>query len=281
MTVTGVEGAYEHCRRIARSSGSSFYAGMKLLPAERRRPLFAIYALARHIDDIADGALPPDEKLAELGNARRLALDPATSHDPIFVALADAASRFPIPLEAFADLVDGAESDVRGKRYATFPDLEVYCRQVAGSIGRLSLGVFECSDRDRGTGLADDLGVALQIGNILRDVGEDAGAGRVYLPTEDLERFGAGPAGTGFTGPIDLVIAFEAERGLGWLERGLDLVPLLDRRSASCVLAMAGKYRRLLERIAADPAVVLRERISLRPWEKGLVLARSLAGTRG
>jgi phytoene synthase len=281
MTVTGVEGAYEHCRRIARSSGSSFYAGMKLLPPERRKPLFAIYALARHIDDIADGALSPDEKLAELESARRLALDPASSDDPVFVALADAASRFPIPLGAFGDLVDGAESDVRGKRYRTFPELEVYCRQVAGSIGRLSLGVFECSDRDRGTGLADDLGVALQVGNILRDVGEDVAAGRVYLPAEDLERFGAEPAETGFTGPIELVIAFEAERGLGWLDHGLDLVQLLDRRSASCVLAMAGKYRRLLERIATDPAVVLRERISLRPWEKGLVLARSLAGSRG
>jgi phytoene synthase len=280
MTMTGVEGAYEHCRRIARESGSSFYAGMKLLPAERRRPLFAIYAVARRIDDLADGSLPADEKLAELASARRLALDPSAGGDPVFVALADAANRFPIPLEAFGDLVDGAEADVRGKRYRTFPNLEVYCRQVAGSIGRLSLGVFECSDRDRGSRLADDLGVALQIGNILRDVGEDAAAGRLYLPDEDLERFGAEPAGTGFAGPIELVIAYEAERGLGWLERGLDLVPLLDRRSASCVLAMAGKYRRLLERIAADPAVVLRERISLRPWEKGLVLARSLAGSR-
>ena len=160
----------------------------------------------------------------------------------------------------------------------TFADLERYCRCVAGSIGRLALGVFDCSDRALGRVLADDLGVALQIGNVLRDVGEDATGGRVYLPREDLERFGCEAGDGRFTGPIELVIAFEAQRGLGWLERGLALVPLLDRRSASCVLAMAGKYRRLLERIAGDPSLALRGRLSLRPWEKGLVLARSLTG---
>ena len=104
--------------------------------------------------------------------------------------------------------------------------------------------------------------------------------GRVYLPGEDLARFDCEADVGVFTGPIELVIAFEAERGLGRLEQGLELVSLLDRRSASCVLAMAGKYRLLLERIASDPAVVMRGRLSLRSWEKGLVLARSLAGSR-
>jgi phytoene synthase len=280
MRVSGVELAYEHCRRVARDSGSSFYAGMRLLPPDRRAALFAIYALARQIDDIADGSLPTEEKLAELAAARIHALSPAESHEAVFVAVGDAADRFPIPLEAFGDLVDGAEADVRGDRYETADELERYCRWVAGSIGRLSLGVFDCTDRIAGSALADDLGVGLQIGNILRDVGEDAAAGRLYLPVEDLERFGVEANGATFEGPIELLIAFEAERGLGWLRRGLDLVPLLDRRSASCVLAMAGKYRRLLERIAAEPTLVLRGRLSLRPWEKGLVLARSLAGPR-
>jgi phytoene synthase len=280
MTVTGLELAYEHCRRVARESGSSFYAGMRLLPPERRSALFAIYALARRIDDIADGDLPPEDKLSELESARARLRNPAEEDDPVFVAVADAARRFPVPLDAFGDLVDGAEADVRGDTYETFTDLEWYCRCVAGSIGRLSLGVFDCSDRVAGAPLADDLGVALQIGNILRDVGEDAAVGRVYLPAEDLRRFGCEATGEGFTGPLELVIAFEAERGLGRLRQGLGLVPLLDRRSASCVLAMAGKYRRLLERIAAEPSLVLRGRLSLRPWEKGLVLARSLTGAR-
>ena len=108
----------------------------------------------------------------------------------MLVAVADAAKRFPIPLDAFGDLVDGAELDVQRTEIVTFADLERYSRCVAGSIGRLALGVFDCSDRVRGAVLADDLGVALQIGNTLRDVGEDVANGRVYLPREDLERFG-------------------------------------------------------------------------------------------
>ncbi|HEX4518594.1 MAG TPA: squalene/phytoene synthase family protein [Gaiellaceae bacterium] len=271
--------AYEHCRGIARDSGSSFYAGMRLLPPERRSALFAVYALARRIDDIADGALPPHEKLTALGTVRESLRQLDDADDPVSIALADAAHRFPIPLEAFDDLVDGAELDARGARYETFAELERYCRCVAGSIGRLSLGVFDCTDRERGSLLADDLGVGLQIGNVLRDIGEDAANGRIYLPREDLERFGCEARDGAFSGPIELAIAFEAERGLEWIRGGLELVPLLDRRSASCVLAMAGKYRLLLERIAAAPALVLNGRVSLRPWEKGLVLARSLAGS--
>jgi phytoene synthase len=261
--------AYAHCRQIARASGSSFYAGMRLLPPDRRAALFAVYALARRIDDIADGELGADEKLAALERTRgELALI-ERSDDPVLYAVADAARRYPIPLDAFGDLVDGAEMDVRGTTYETFAELERYCRCVAGSIGRLSLGVFDCSDRERGAPLADDLGVALQIGNILRDVGEDVANGRVYLPREDLTRFDE---------ELELVVAFEAQRGLEWLHRGLELVTLLDRRSTTAVLAMAGKYRVLLERIAAKPSLVLNGRLSLRPWEKGLVLARSLAG---
>jgi phytoene synthase len=277
--MTAVALAYEHCRRVARDSGSSFYAGMRLLPVERRNALFAVYALARRIDDVADDDGAPDDKLAALAEIRASLERLDEGVDPVLVALADASARFPIPVSAFGELVDGAEMDVRGTEYATFAELERYCRCVAGSIGRLSLGVFDCSDRARAEPLADELGIALQIGNILRDLGEDAARGRVYLPREDLERFACTATPSGFEGPIELAIAFEAERGLGRLRAGLELVPLIDRRSASCVLAMAGKYRRLLERIAAEPSLVLRGRLSLRPWEKGLVLARSLTGT--
>jgi phytoene synthase len=266
------EAAYEHCRHVARASGSSFYAGMRLLPPDRRAALFAVYALARRIDDVADGELSAGDKLAALARTRADLADIHSSDDPVLVAVADAASRFLIPLDAFGDLVDGAEMDARGTEYATFAELERYCRCVAGSIGRLSLGVFDCSDRERGTVLADDLGVSLQIGNILRDVGEDQANGRVYLPREDIERF---------DGELELVVAFEAQRGLEWLEHGLALVPLLDRRSTAAVLAMTGKYRVLLQRIAHEPRLAFNGRLSLRPWEKGLVLARSLAGVGG
>jgi phytoene synthase len=269
--------AYEHCRRIARASRSSFYTGMRLLPVERRDALFAVYALARRIDDVADGPLPAHEKLARLVAIRGDLAHLSESADPVLVAVFDAAGRYPIPLGAFDDLVGGAEMDVRGTEYATFADLVVYCRRVAGSVGRLALGVFDASDRREADRLADDLGVGLQIGNVLRDLSEDVPAGRAYLPRDDLERFGCEVRGGRVEGPADLLVAFEAERGLGFIDRGLGLVPLLDRRSAACVLTMAGAYRRLLEQIAAEPSLVLTRRPSLRTWEKGWVLARSLA----
>src|SRR5262249_38988047 len=147
------------------------------------------YALARYIDDVADEGGSAEEKLAELAQIRERLGRVDESDDPVLYAVADAARRFPIPLGAFGDLVDGAELDVNGAEYETFSELERYCRCVAGSIGRLALGVFECSDRERGAVLADDLGVALQIGNILRDYAEDAANGRTYLPREDFARF--------------------------------------------------------------------------------------------
>lgn len=274
----GLAEAYEECRRIARESGSSFYAGMRLLPAARRPALYAVYALARRIDDVADGPLPAAEKLARLSALRGELAAADRSSDPVLVAVADAARRFPIPLDAFEDLLDGAEEDVRGTSYETFPELERYCRRVAGSIGRLSLGVFDASDRPAASPLADDLGVALQLGNILRDLGDDLRNGRAYLPTEDVARFGCTLGDGAIEGPAELLVAFEAERALGWLARGLELVPLLDRRSATCVLAMTGSYRRLIERIADDPSLALRSRVSLPAWQKQLVLARSLVG---
>jgi phytoene synthase len=282
--VTEVERAYAHCRELAKASGSSFYAGMRLLAPDRRDAMFAVYALARRIDDVADGGLAPGEKLAHLGEIRRSLDGPAESGDLVLVALADAAARLPIPLNAFDDLIEGAEADIHGKEYVTFADLEHYCRCVAGSIGRLSLGVFDTSDRARAEPIADDLGVALQIGNILRDVSEDVPAGRRYLPLEDLQRFGCswGAAASGsaasIEGPADLLVAFEAQRGLEWLRRGLELVPLLDRRSAACVLALTGSYRRLLERIASEPGLALQRRLRLGKLEKGFLLARSLIG---
>ncbi len=269
--------AYEHCRQLVRSSGSSFYAGMRILPSDRREAIFAVYALARRVDDIADGVLPGDEKLSQLSSLReQLDRIEEVRDDRVLAALADAAERYPIPLAAFGDLIDGAEMDVRGRTYSDFPELVEYCRCVAGSIGRLSLGVFDADDRERAGLLADDLGVALQITNILRDLREDTLCGRRYLPQEDLERFDCRIADGRLEGPIELVVAYEAERGLAWFEHGLELVPLLDRRSATCVLAMAGSYLRLLERIAANPAKVLDGRMSLGRGEKVWLLARSL-----
>jgi phytoene synthase len=278
VTSPEIAGAYEECRQITQAAGSSFYAGMRLLPADRRQAIFAVYALARRIDDVADGDLPGGPKLARLAEIRSELAARESSRDPVLVAVVDAARRFPIPLGAFDDLLDGAEADANAHPYETFEELERYCRCVAGSIGRLALGVFDTTDRARAEPLADDLGVALQLGNILRDLADDLRHGRSYLPTADLARFGCSVVDGRIEGDAELVVAFEAERALGWLDRGLALLPLLDRRSASCVLAMTASYRRLIERIAAEPAVALQTRVSLPPWEKRRVLARSLVG---
>lgn len=267
---------YEAARRIARESGSTFYRGMRLLPPERRAALFALYALARRIDDIADGDLTAKAKLAALDAVRRELAAARGSQDAIVVAVVDAATRFPIPLDAFDDLIDGAEADVRGTTYADFPMLERYCRCVAGSIGRLCLGVFETSDRPHAQPLADDLGVALQLGNILRDLADDLQRGRLYLPADDLERFGCTIENGRITGDAELLLAFEAERALTWLRRGLELVPLIDRSSARCVLAMTAAYERLLERIASRPELALSSKASLPSWQKRLAIAGSL-----
>jgi len=268
--------AYRACAMIARASGTSFYRGMRLLPRPKRDALFAIYAFARRVDDIADGTLELDAKLLALDETRvALAERNTRVEDAVMVALDDACRRYPVPLDAFDDLIAGAAMDLRGTRFFTFDELIVYCRCVGGSIGRLSVGVFGSRDPEHALELSDSLGVAFQLTNILRDVGEDLVDGRVYLPQEDLDAFGVDlPSTRGFA---DLV-RFEVARADGWYHDGLQLVSLLDRSSSASVAAMAGAYRRLLRRIERDPEAVLTQRVSLPTWEKGWVAARSLVG---
>ncbi len=189
-----IDEAYDVCERITREQARNFSWGIRLLPAPKRRALSAVYAVARRIDDIGDGDLPADEKLRQLALARVGSTAPGEHlDDPVLLALDDAACRLPIPLDAFGELVDGCEMDVTGRSYDDLDQLVGYCRCVAGSIGRLSLGVFDPpltgGDRARAAGLADALGVALQLTNILRDIREDLGNGRVYLPKRDLDLF--------------------------------------------------------------------------------------------
>jgi phytoene synthase len=278
--------AYAECRRITREQARNFAWGIRLLPAGKEAALSAVYAMARRIDDIGDGDLAADDKRRLLQEARDAATNPAGHpDDPVCVALADAAKRLPIPLSAFGELVDGCDMDVAGRRYDTLDDLVEYCRCVAGSIGRLSLGVFDpplCGDAERAASYADALGIALQLTNILRDVREDLANGRVYLPGRDLELFGVelrrSPDGTldACDGRLAELVRYEAARAFGWYDRGRRLLPLLDRRSAACCAAMAGIYRELLARIAADPSHIMRGRLSLPLRDKLRVAGRAL-----
>lgn len=288
-----IDAAYLECERITREQARNFSWGIRLLPETKRKALAAVYAVARRIDDIGDGDLPAERKVTLLAEARRGATAPDEHPDDlVLLALADAARRLPIPLQAFSDLVDGCEMDVTGTSYQNQDDLVRYCRCVAGSIGRLSLGVFNpdlsAAERARATELADALGVALQLTNILRDVREDLSMGRVYLAKQDLALFGcevkALPDGNldPQDGALAEVIRFQAARAWGWYDRGFSLLELLDRRSAACCEAMAGIYSELLERIAHDPTQVMKGRMSLPARDKLRLAGRSIlrAGVR-
>jgi len=315
--------AYRECERITWTQARNFAYGIRLLPVPKRRGLAVIYAFARRIDDIGDGSMPPEDKIAALEDARLALGDLAAAgaEDPVLLALADVERNFPVPIQAFGELIDGCIADVRGTSYGTFEDLLYYCRCVAGSIGRLSLGIYGTSgDAELAIRLADSLGVALQLTNILRDIREDYQNGRVYLPSEDLVKFdcvalggdgvclggdgvavggddppqtptaqrGAArppvPPGAPFGGTSTefcRLMEFEVERARDWYATGMGLLPMLDWRSAACTGAMAGIYRRLLERIAAQPAAVLRGRMSLSTGEKAVVAMKALAGRLG
>ncbi len=294
--------AYAECERITWSQARNFAYGIRLLSPAKRRALAAVYAFARRIDDIGDGDLPAADKALRLEEARAqvFAMVAATGGalpkdteaagldetDPVLVALADAGTRFAIPLAAFGELIDGCLADVNQVGYKTFDDLLWYCRCVAGSIGRLSLGVYGAAHPEKQNKMADDLGVALQLTNILRDVREDYLNGRVYLPAEDLAKFGCEMT-MGQPEPFlteaqrarfASLVEFEAARAREWYASGMRLLATIDRRSAACTGAMAGIYRRLLERIARQPSAVLEGRMSLPAGEKALVAAQSLAG---
>lgn len=286
MTVPAleIERCYRECERITRREAANFHYGIRLLGRDKRHAMSAVYAFARRVDDVGDGDLPHDAKLQALGVQRAMVarLDEdrrGAVADPVAAALAHARQRYALPLDALELLIEGVELDVRGAEYATFDELVGYCRRVAGTIGRLCVAIFRDGAADAPTfALADDLGVAMQLINIIRDVREDRELGRVYLPAEDLRRFGL----RDLTASADraaaaALVRFEAQRARGWYERGMRLLDALDGRSAACLLAMTGIYRTLLARIEADPAQVLDRRVSLAPWEKAWVATRSLA----
>lgn len=249
-----VESAYAECSRITRREARNFAWGIMLLPRPKRIALTALYAFARRIDDIADGPWPADERRERLADARASldALPSAPSGDHVLVALADTLVRYPVPRGALRDLIDGALWDIERSRYESWGELREYCRRVAGTIGVSCAAVYGSSDPERARPLAETLGLALQQINIMRDVAEDWTLGRVYLPQDELARFGvieediaAGRTGPGWRG----LMAHEASRARALLGEGLGLLDLLDRRSALCVRTLTGIYAGVLDEI--------------------------------
>jgi phytoene synthase len=269
-----VEAAYAEVERLTRRRARNFAYGIMLLPRPKRRAIAAIYAFARRVDDIADGPLSAAEKRARLEGLRRGLASPPPG-DAAFVALADARQRFPIPVDALAALVDGGLQDTEQSRYENFDELRAYCARVAGAVGRACVAVYGADEAER----AETLGIALQLINIIRDVPEDWRLGRVYLPQEELARFGVAETeiGEGRATPRwRELMAFQAERARAQLAAGLSLLDHLDRRSAACVGTFAGLYEATLDRIEASDFDVFDGPPTLSPAAKLRVVGAAL-----
>jgi 15-cis-phytoene synthase len=285
--------AYGVCRHIARSAAKNFYYGFLALPARKRNALSAVYAFMRHADDISDDpSIPPEqrrEKLTEWMNGLRRVVDGERTDDPVLMALADTQKSFNIPLELLEKLVQGTAMDLpkrpcgattnAGLRYETFEQLYDYCYHVASVVGLVCIRIFGYRD-PRAEKLAEQTGVAFQLTNIIRDVKEDSQLGRVYLPSEDLHRFGveASVLSNGSAAnSLRPVLEFEAERAREYYRSAEELLPLIDDDSQPALWTLVEIYRRLLERIAARNYDVFSERIRLSTAEKVSVLARGFA----
>jgi phytoene synthase len=269
-----VEEAYAEVERVTRREAKNFAYGIMVLPRPKRRAIAAVYAFARAVDDIADGALEPAAKRAQLQALRGALADPAPT-EPMLIALADARASFSIPDAALLTLVDGGLQDTEQSRYATFADLRGYCEKVAGAVGLACVPVYGSSDTEH----AQELGIALQLINIVRDVREDWELGRVYLPQDELAAHGVteddiahGRVSPAWRG----LMAFQADRARAYLADGLRLLGSLDRRSALCVRTFAELYRATLERIEAGGYDVFGPKTRLSTPAKLAVVARGL-----
>ncbi len=272
--------AYAYCQEVTRRSSSNFYYAFRLLPAERREALFAVYAFCRFVDDIADDGdrRDPATLLERWRNEVECVYGGAPGH-PISLALADAAQRFSLPQRHFLDLIRGVEMDLSHHRYASFDELHEYCYLVASTVGLLCIEIFgyhQATARD----YAVDLGLAFQMTNILRDVMEDASRGRIYLPLEDLRDFECSEEdllGGRYSPRVGALMAFECGRARAYYLRARGALADDDRAALAPAEAMRLIYERLLDRIEARRFDVFGPKVTLPRYEK-LTLALAAWG---
>jgi len=262
----------EYCRQKAAQSGSSFYYSFLFLPPEKRSAIIALYAFCREVDDAVDESREPAVAAAKLAwwRSELAELFAGRPQHPVSRALADAVERFGITQAHLSEIIDGMEMDLCQSRYPDFAGLQCYCHRVAGVVGTLAAGIFGYRD-PKTLDYADKLGLAFQLTNIIRDVGEDARKDRIYLPMDELMRFDVTAAdilNARHTENFSRLMQFQTERALRCYDEALALLPALDRRAQRPGLVMAAIYRTLLEEIAADGHQVLRQRIGLTPVRK-------------
>jgi len=273
--------SYKSAEGIARSR-SNFYYSFVVLPPEKRRAFCAVYAFMRQCDDISDGNSSQDAK-SEMLRHWRSQLDAAMcgtlQENPILPAFRDTVKNFSIPPEYFHWIIDGAEMDLAVCQYETFDDLYKYCFNVASAVGLVCLQIFGFGE-PRARKYAEQCGIAFQLTNILRDVKEDADQGRIYLPLEDLRKFGYSPEELR-KGVMDErfrnLMRFEAERAREYYSQARNLIPLVEKASKPALWAMIQIYQRLLDRIVQRQFDVFRNRIRLANSEKIAIALKALA----
>jgi phytoene synthase len=262
----------EYCQQKAASSGSSFYYSFLFLPAERRRAITALYAFCREVDDVVDEGMDPQVAAAKLAwwRAEVANLFAGRAQHPVTRALEPHRDNFGLSAGRLNEIIDGMEMDLQQSRYLDWPGLETYCYRVASVVGLLAAGIFGYRDA-RTLDYARNLGIAFQLTNIIRDVGEDARKNRVYLPVTDLQRFGVPAADilqARETRAFRELMQFEAERARGYYAAAMSALPAADRRTQRPGLIMAAIYRALLDEIQRDGFRVLTQRTSLTPVRK-------------
>ena len=268
----------EYAQQKAAASGSSFYYAFLFLPPERRAAITAFYAYCREIDDVVDEVSDPGIAQSKLDWWRgevRNAFAGQASH-PALQALLPHSQTFGIEARHLLQVIEGCEMDLTQTRYLDFANLKQYCHLVAGVVGEVAANIFGQTD-PRTTDYAHRLGLALQLTNIIRDVGEDAVRGRVYLPIEDLQRFDVkahelikrgSTSDASFPQRFEALMRFQIERALATYDEALALLPAQDRQAQKPGLMMASIYRTLLHEIAREPQLVLTRRVSLTPLRK-------------
>ena len=263
----------QYCEDKAAKSGSSFYYSFRFLSEDRRRAITALYAFCREVDDVVDETR--EEQVARMTlnwwRGELAALYAGAPTHPVTRALQPHVQAMDLPQGLFGEIIDGMEMDLDQARYATFADLQRYCHRVAGVVGQLSARIFGHTD-PRTLDYAHDLGIAFQLTNIVRDVGEDARRGRIYLPVDELQRFEV-PAADVLayreSEAFGRLMTFQIERAEQWYAQALAQLPAADRKSQRVGLAMAAIYRATLDEIRRDgPARVLNQHLSLTPLRK-------------
>jgi 15-cis-phytoene synthase len=277
--VTDLELAYEQCRLITRREAKNFYYAFLTLPEARRRAIYVAYTFCRHCDDSVDAQRSLDEKLAMLAELRRKLEGTYHGHatEPVFLGLADVVQKYDIPGEYFQEVLSGVECDLVKDRYQNFEELRQYCYQVASAVGLICIQIFGYKV-PKARDYAIDLGLAMQLTNIARDVKEDLEFGRIYLPQDEMARFGYSEEELrdGIVNePFINLMRFQTQRARDYFQSGFLLLPYLSPRSRACPAVLGQIYSKVLDLIEAAGYDVLHNRVSLSTAEKLRVMAQT------